>query len=441
MSEQMTKELIMEDVGKQAGENEFRKDLRASRPDNKYCRIITEQEANRIISSSSGGKKSDSYGLVMKDMRQAWEDYRRECDKYEGLLGQEKQIERYYETYKEYVRQQNSGQQLDQFGTNVVNNMNSERFEVWLGGIRDGRMASGKLKLSLRDVKDKLVKEASQIRTECGTTLVWQEEGTWYAKYARAPADSGQSTKRLKEQIALEFVEMFTTTEGLTHLNYTPGLELLKEYRDIFTSEHQQNKVLSLAINKIEKNRKYLSRKVMAEYCFESMEQDIQWEFQSTLKQIMGTKDQKYEISLPADRDLRIRKLNEDGKDFKSVRSARIARENRNNKEWKKFRGNSYSRGSFRGSRGQNSSSYRGNNNNNNNYNNYANRNRNTGSWPKNNNSNNNTSRPYSGGNNYNSGGNNNNSGPRNNFRGGSRGQYRGRGNFRGRGRGNYRGR
>ena len=431
MADAISKDLMIEDMGRQQGEAESKRDGKNSKPDNKYCRGITEVEANRLIREASG-QKAANYDTMVRDIEQAWADYKRENLNYDKLLKDEQEIEAYHDRYKNLVNKANSGGVLNPEETNVVNNMNTLRFEAWLGRVRESRMASQKLKTSLRSVKDTLTKEAATIRAECGTTLVWQQNGKWYTKYAQAPDDSGQSNKRQKETVAREYVEMLTTPEGLQHLDFDAAIELVKEYRDVFPYEHQQNKVLSLAVQKIEKQRSYVSRKTFAEYCYETFEQEIQWDFNQNIKNMMLNKDQKYELTLPACRGERIKQLQKDGKDYHSVRDKNIARENRRNSEYRKHKGVG-NRTNNRG--GQNSQ-----------YNNSYTRPRNNGQWPR--------AKPTQrtntrwGNSNWgNSGSRTNNSsynqGYNNSYRGraSSRGASRGRGRGQSRGRGGFRGR
>ena len=331
MADSISRNLMIEDIGRQQNDVEQKRDNKNFRPDNKYCREIKQHEAEEIIRASAGTGAA-GYDTVMRDVKQAWVDLDRETKNYEALLKDEQDIESFHERYKSINAKRAAQGVLTQDEENILQNMNTQRFDQWLGNKRESRMASGKIKASLRDVKDKLVEKSGSLRTEFGTTLVWQQDGKWYTKYAKAPADSGQSLKRQKEQIAREFVTKLTTVEGLTHLDFHHTVELMKEYRDVFPYEHQQNKVLSLAIQKIEKNRLYLTRKQFAEFCFEAFEPNIQWEFNSTMKSIMSNKDQKYEISLPADRDKRIGKLTDDKKDFKSVMDKRQKQGGRPNK-------------------------------------------------------------------------------------------------------------
>ena len=322
MADLISRDLMMEDIGKQQNDVELRRENKNFRPDNKYCREVNREEAAKLIKQSAGTGAA-GYDTIMRDVSQAWDDLDRETLNYEKLLKDEKSIEAYHARYVAINVKKSANGVLTTDEENILGSMNSQRFETWLAGVRENRMSSGKVKASLRDIKDKLVEKSGNLRAEFGTTLVWQQHGRWYTKYAKAPEDSGQSLKRQKEQIAREFVQILTTVHGLTHLDYFHTLELMKEYRDVFPYEHQQNKVLNLAIQKIEKNKIYLTRKQFAEYCFEALEPSIQWEFNSTLKSIMANKDQKYEINLPADRDKRIGKLTDDKKDFRSVMDKR----------------------------------------------------------------------------------------------------------------------
>ena len=83
MALEISQNLAMEDLTLLNGEQINRKDAKA-RPNNHYCKMITKEEANKIMLSANGDV-SARYKDAMKDMEQHDLDYRFECENYDAF--------------------------------------------------------------------------------------------------------------------------------------------------------------------------------------------------------------------------------------------------------------------------------------------------------------------------------------------------------------------
>jgi hypothetical protein len=349
------------------------------RPTNNYVIEATNEDLMDLQASSTiqTDHRYATYQSELAIMRRDMERLKNQTDEF---LAKENKVFEHKAHHERLTIRKDNNQPLSAEDLKTLNGLTTAQVNNWLNSAIKTRSDSQAKKIQMMDKIDDIEAKCKKILKEGNNDLVIERGGKHYLRFTSAEVDDYQPMKRSKETVALIFVRILTKCDKLVKLRMEPALELLKEFRDCYSSNDRHYKKFNVVINRIETNKLSCSRWDLSQMMYDLLTPQRQLDYISAITICMKNPLMKKEMEKPAsDRPREIFESEQKKKfEFKKPSANTASKFRKTN-----FRGQSRGRGTFRQNNFRNNRNFqRGNNyqNNSQNYrNNRYNQNRNFG--------------------------------------------------------------
>ena len=151
----------------------------------------------------------------------------------------------------------------------VIRHTDEDLIDEWIQNAREKRLKSAKNKHEFMRTKEAIEKELAHIRQDTGANHIRKDaDGNYWKTWSSAPCYVMQNIKRSEAEVARDICIMFCTADGLQSTDFKKSVTLLKEYKEVFTSDDEMWDILREIIDYVETNKSHLTRSKLAEACY-----------------------------------------------------------------------------------------------------------------------------------------------------------------------------
>ena len=283
---------------------------------NGYVRRITAEEAAKEMGTA--GDYGPRCAQLQADLDQTWKDLAFEQENYNEWMKKEEEYRQTKAQLKKW-NEENALGQISDLGTNCLNAIEGNPFDtdMLIQNARDKRLKSQKTKDEFLKRVETLRKEIMLIKSKQGSNVVYKDaSGMHCMKYGSASNEAAelQSLKRDPRLVARDYCTMLASCDGLLKISYERSLPLVKEYQECFAVGSRDFELMNKVLYRLEKEKSIMSREQFAALCWETLSKENQREHVLAKRVIDADTESRYEFSLPADRERRMKKLESDKK-------------------------------------------------------------------------------------------------------------------------------
>ena len=313
-------------------------------PKNNYV-IEASTEDLLEMQASSSIQTDHRFAIYQSELGIMRRDMERLKTQTDQFLEKENAVFRYKAHYNIISEQKLNNQQLSEKDQKILNDLSKPQIEDWLNKTIKARADSQDKKIKMMDKIEDIEGKCKKILKEGNNDLVIEKGGKHFLRFTSAEADDYQPMKRSQEAVALIFVRLLTRCDKLIKMRMDPVLELLKEYRDTYTSNDRHYKKFNVVIGRIETNKESVSRWDLSQMMYDLLNPQRQLDYISAITICMKNPEMKKAMELPAsDKPRELIEAQQKKKvDFKKPTY-------QNSTKFRKtsFRGQSRTRGNFR---------------------------------------------------------------------------------------------
>ena len=228
----------------------------------------------------------------------------------------------------------------------------------WLIDTRSQRQQISKNRVALNSIRRGMEQDLKLLRrTSTGNSWRTNEAGRVVAYYKSAPKYVIQDLKRSRDEIGREVAQLFTKSENLKKLNLTDVTKLLREYKDVWSTEDTMYNTISKVLENMDINKSDISRMGVVQACWALLSLEVQNKAENAMQTIFGNSTALYEFKLPANTSQRVEKIKIDGRGEAFLKKKAQIRDHAVNAKYHTIikdnrGGNNKKMGGYRGSRG-----------------------------------------------------------------------------------------
>jgi hypothetical protein len=269
------------------------------RPSNNYV-IEASNEDLIELQASSSVQTDHRYAIYQSELTILRRDMERLKSKTDDLLEKENKVYRHKAYHEEITIRKDNNQTLSQSDQNILNGLTKAKIEDWLNQAIKARSDSQDKKIKLMDKIDDLEVKCKKILKDGNNDLVIERGGKHFLRFTAAEVDDYQPMRRGKDAVALIFVRLLTRCDKLIKIRMDPVLDLLKEYRDCYTSNDRRYKKFNVVISRIETNKDSVSRYDLTQMMFDLLNPQRQLDYISAITICMKNPEYKKAMEMPA---------------------------------------------------------------------------------------------------------------------------------------------
>jgi hypothetical protein len=199
--------------------------------------------------------------------------------------------------------------------SDFLKKISESSLKKWLLETRSQRQQVFKNRVSLNSIRRGMKQDLKLLRrTSTGNSWRTNETGRVVAYHKSAPKYVVQDLKRSKGDIGSDVAQMFTKSENLKKLNLADVTKLLKEYKEVWSTEDTMWTTITKALENMEVNKADISRMGVLQACWALLSQEVQNKAENAIQTLFGNSTATYEFELPANTSQRVEKIKIDGR-------------------------------------------------------------------------------------------------------------------------------